>query len=855
MMKRPGSLAVSGLSRPTRAALSLLAALSAIAPAAATLIALLAADKSFAADGVWAGAATPLAWDDSANWTGGVIADGADFTADFSATDLVGYTVVNLNSPRTIGNLTFGDSDAATPGSWNINNSNSANYLILSGTTPTINVPDLGAGQSASISTDIGGTGGLIKTGAGALISFGNKSYSGDTLVQAGTFTTTNTIPGGTSESRRALTISAGATVEFRSVFGDIGIRPSNITGAGTLLKTGSGFALLDGGDSLLSLSAGGLIDIRGGTLKLGNFNSQGNSMAGNLAAVVMASGTTFNLDSTRGVLGSLSGNGTVRAGYFGPRSLTIGTDNTSTTFAGEIRGNTYTANSSPTLIKTGNGALTLTGAVNIRADFGDNVLTVQGGTIDSPSTLNLHMTSASQIGVIGSGNGVTFGNAEGSFVVVSQTSGTITTPSMSVGRQGTVTYSLAGSSVANVSDLVIAETGPTTGNGAVVLNVADSAELRIIAGGSVVLGRFYGRPVTINQTGGLFGFFEDAAATTLGGTGALRFESGSDTTAYNLFGGTLAIPRITLRAAGGGAGGGSGIINLGGGTLKITNAAFTIPTVDGKTIALNILGDGAIPNSGANIDTNGLAITLNAPLAHGGTAAVDGGLTKLGAGSLTIMAPSTYTGPTVVSAGSLSVSAIGFGDSATVTVASGANLALDFSGDDQVAGLTLGGNALPAGTYSAATHGGFISGTGTLTVVPTVIPGFASWASGLALTGTPDADFDSDGLIDAVEYVLGTDPKVADLADITTQRVGTDLIVTFDRVDSSETPDAAVTVESGTDLTTWPLVYIVGANTGSSSAGVTITENDDAPDTVSVAIPLGTDTRRFARVRVTITP
>lgn len=69
--------------------------------------------------------------------------------------------------------------------------------------------------------------------------------------------------------------------------------------------------------------------------------------------------------------------------------------------------------------------------------------------------------------------------------------------------------------------------------------------------------------------------------------------------------------------------------------------------------------GSGATANSGANIDTNGFNVTVAQPLLHstiGGDAATDGGLTKLGTGTLTLTGASTYTGATTVSAGTLNV-------------------------------------------------------------------------------------------------------------------------------------------------------------------------------------------------------
>jgi autotransporter-associated beta strand protein len=48
-------------------------------------------------------------WSNSANWAGGVIADGAGNTADFSQFDLTNNIVVTVDSSRTIGNLYVGD--------------------------------------------------------------------------------------------------------------------------------------------------------------------------------------------------------------------------------------------------------------------------------------------------------------------------------------------------------------------------------------------------------------------------------------------------------------------------------------------------------------------------------------------------------------------------------------------------------------------------------------------------------------------------------------------------------------------------------------------------------------------------
>lgn len=80
-------------------------------------------------------------------------------------------------------------------------------------------------------------------------------------------------------------------------------------------------------------------------------------------------------------------------------------------------------------------------------------------------------------------------------------------------------------------------------------------------------------------------------------------------------------------------------------------------------------------------------------------------------------------------------------------------------------------------------------------------------------------------------------------------------MLFTFARDDASETPDVTLTVEAGTDLVTWPAVFTIGPTTVASSPGVSISENGTAPDTITVAIPIGSDKAKFARLKVTIAP
>ncbi|HWI57054.1 MAG TPA: autotransporter-associated beta strand repeat-containing protein, partial [Bacillota bacterium] len=146
-----------------------------------------------------------------------------------------------------------------------------------------------------------------------------------------------------------------------------------------------------------------------------------------------------------------------------------------------------------------------------------------------------------------------------------------------------------------------------------------------------------------------------------------------------NLNGGTLIARRVYLGNAGG-----SGTFNFNGGLLQAAPGA-SADFMSGLS-SVNILGGGAFIDSAAN------NITITQDLYPDYIS--NGGLTKLGAGSLTLAGYLYYTGPTLVSAGKLALTTHAFSLGA-ITVADGSELGLqvlDYAGANlAVAGLTLG--------------------------------------------------------------------------------------------------------------------------------------------------------------------
>ncbi|MEO5912760.1 MAG: autotransporter-associated beta strand repeat-containing protein [Luteolibacter sp.] len=160
---------------------------------------------------------------------------------------------------------------------------------------------------------------------------------------------------------------------------------------------------------------------------------------------------------------------------------------------------------------------------------------------------------------------------------------------------------------------------------------------------------------VTLSDTGSI-----SVKSTTAG----VNFASGTSTAAVgtlNLNGGTLTTPAITKNTAGA-----SATFNFNGGTLK--------PNQSNGTFMAG-LNTANVHDNGAVFDTNSFNITVGQALTHSvlpSANAIDGGLTKNGAGTLTLSNTNTYTGPTSVTAGTLVPSSSDSLGTGAVTVSGG---------------------------------------------------------------------------------------------------------------------------------------------------------------------------------------
>jgi len=692
-------------------------------------------------------------WGASGSWDVGAVPDSA--TAQVFLPDPTLNTSLDLGGGTfTVNRLTF----APTGNRYGILNGT----LVFDGANATIDVQPSGAYHTfttllgpagvvamtdLTINTAVGGLlafegatisgpGALIKTGAGSMLLGGANSYSGGTVVEAGTLTLIEADTLGTGP----LTVNGGSLnlAGFdQSVAGlsgaggiiDLGSATLTTTSAGSAsyagVVTGTG-ALVKGGAGTLTLtgtnSYTGGTAINAGTLAL--------SGAGRLAAsgaVTIASGAAFRIDasSVDQTIGSLSGSGSVA---LGANTLTFG-NATNQTFAGSIGGtggvvkqgsgrqtltgsNTYTGGTTinaGTLALSGAGSLAASGSLDL----------ANGGTgFDiSASAANQTIGSLSGFGNVVLGvNTLTFGN------VTNQTFAGSIGGTGGIVKQGTGRQTLAGTNTYLGGTTITAGTLALIGAGRLAasgdLNLAGAgAEFDIgAADGSRTIGGLSGVTGSTIWLGANTLTFGDATnqifAGSIGGSGGITKQgTGRQTlTGINTYLGGTTINDGTLALSGAGS-------LAAGGSLSLSGAGFDISGASGnRTIGALSGSAGSTITLGANTLTFGNATNQVFAGSIGGT----GGIVKQGTGRQTLSGTSSYGGTTTVSAGELRVDGALTGPG-TVTVSAGAIL----SGTGSIAGAVTVDGTLSAGhSPGTLTVGALTLNSGATSVFELNTPG-----------------------------------------------------------------------------------------------------------------------------------
>ncbi|HZZ44414.1 MAG TPA: autotransporter-associated beta strand repeat-containing protein [Tepidisphaeraceae bacterium] len=347
-------------------------------------------------------------------------------STDVVNTFINGSVTLTNNSGNT---LVFG-SGAATTATVveSINSGN--NTVTTSGSGNFDFVGSFRNNSAGNISLAISGTGIVELDGSSSQFGAGTTLNSGTLQVKSsnalGTNATTFTINGGTYEgigSARTLpagvslviagdcTLGQGTVGGFANTFaGSISLpnlTPVNITlnNSSTWLGpvTGiGGVTKAPSGTNSTTLTLGSMLNTYSGptTIIAGTLTTTGSNMLSPNSSLILETGTTFSaINGAAQSMGSLSDGGgtggTITMGSASADNLTIGNDNTNTSFSGRFTGSDPNANGG--VIKVGTGTLTLTGASSF-----NGYLSVQNGTVAFNSIGNVGAASSALFAPLG---------------------------------------------------------------------------------------------------------------------------------------------------------------------------------------------------------------------------------------------------------------------------------------------------------------------------------------------------------------------------------------------------------------------------------------------------------------------
>jgi autotransporter-associated beta strand protein len=589
----------------------------------------------------------------------------------------------------------------------------------------------LGAVQTGVIS----GTGNLSFTGTGQqqLTLNAANTYSGTTRAIGGTLNIGNvdalsgsTLDMATADAGTVALTLSGQTYNVGGLQGtrnlslgsntlSVGANNGSTTysgvlsGTGGVSKVGSGTLAFDGANTY-----SGTTSAIAGTLNLGNVNALANSTLdlpnsfGTFGFTL--SGQTYNI-------AGLQGTGNIN---IGSNRLSIGADNSSSTFSGNITGTDGGG-----ISKVGTGTLTLAWG-----SYYTGTTRAIGGTLDighggalSGTTLDMATADTGNVDFTLSGSTIQLGGLQGTRDL----------------NYGSNRLNVGANSNSTTYSGVLSGTGELNkfGNGTLSLDGANTYSGTTRARlGTLNLGNVDALSASTldmaTADAGTVGLTLSGQTYNVGGLQGTRdLNFGSNTLSVGANNGSTTYAGI-LAGTGGVSKVGSGTLALDGantyagvtravaGTLNLGNvdalsgSTLDMATADAGTVALTLSGQ--TYNVGGLQGTRNLALgnntisvgANNASTSYSGVLSGTGGLTKVGSGSFNLTGNNSYTGTTNVSAGTLLVN----GDNSAATGA--------FTVDS---GGLLGGS----GTVGGATV--FLNGS---THSPGNSPGLQGFTSGL---------------------------------------------------------------------------------------------------------------------------
>ena len=617
----------------------------------------------------------------------------------------------------------------------------------------------------AAASCTISGSGTLLKTGAGVMSLAGYGCFAGISMaagglidIEGGAITNDdNNVPW--ASNLASMKIAAGAIFDIRaqSVTIDalsgsgtvsdsynngypniltIGAANGSGTFYGTILgsggATGNAGSATDSGPVFVTKIGTGIEVLAGNNTYTGTTTVSAGTLSiiGSLAntPVVVNGG----LMSVAGTLGSASvtvnggtlqvgdgtvNNGTVAASSIADNSVLVFANPAAQTYAGAISG-------SGSFVKTGPGALTLTGGVSC-----DGLTTISAGTLVAENTMLFSNTGGVSIAP---GATLQFDNSSHIYPLAALTisgSGTLlkTGPgvmslaypfiTMSMGAGGLI--DIEGGAIANDDNNVVWSNNLASMNiapGAIFDIRAENATIDALSGSGTVVDTYPsgGNTLTLGAANGSGTFYGNIL-----GTLDWNWNSSAGTGDPNA--GQICVTKI-----------GTGIQVLAG-----SNIYSGATTISGGTLQIGNGTSGEFLASPSITLSNNAVVAFNHAdgLSYSGVISGSGQLIKLGTGNLDLVGSGTYSGPTTISAGTLELDGNGNNLPAATALTIASSGVLDMAGNPLTVG-SLSGSAGAIVTNSLSSS--YLS---TLTVAPssgsTTFAGSIVGSNALALSGS----------------------------------------------------------------------------------------------------------------------
>lgn len=730
------------------------------------------------------------AWDSASNWSKNEVPNAPSAIARFGptvggdgSTIFNNNVIVELNGDKTIGTLNLNDGLWGTTftvaqgssGSLLLDNGASASNIVsvtgLNAITAPVAVDAEGvmievsdadaANHSFSLSGEVSGAAAaLIKVGPGELSLSGNNTYGAGTILDDGVIKiNSSTSLGAVSGAAR---FAGGSLKLDASLFGIT--RSYQVAGTDSAIINTNGFDLgYDGVISPYSGGTGGLTKTGAGTMTLsapqtytGTTSVNGGTLAIDGVGAAMSLAAVNTGIAGGGLIHVLNGaslSGTTCT--LGPQSAGLFMDTTSglVTFSGALTAMNTTSNGNSAPIRVTGSTLS---APSIQ--LGRTGLSTTAEPTEAPANTNLYLNG----GAVNVSGNLTIGTSTGSTAPQSSVVTRVDAGTLTVG--GAISVGLNNGGRWSYIDI----------NGGTLVNTGTGVNSGVVLGGP------------------------------LEGKAAFLMRSG-----------TATVERIQF---GRDAVNGTALLKIAGGELYIGSEGITVGTTGTYASEIRLSGGTLAAKAdwsttlGATLDAASFikaADALDAPfdITISGVISGAAGITKSGAGKLTLGGANTFTGDIAVNAGTLALTgdssaatgAVIVADSAklagngniggNVSLASGARHELAVAGTPgtQVTRVISGSLTLDAGnildltaaapvaggTYVLATVTGGIVGSPTTVNLPggvsgsvsingnnlelTVVgSGYSTWATANAGGQDPDGDFDNDGVSNGVEYFLG---------------------------------------------------------------------------------------------------